>query len=96
MGCICNRAAFVHALKDEFTRRAGGADPEALEALAAGDIYPDNTVLMRLITGYRSWKDAAEEGTDLPPSYSDVVRKWFPGGGSVELPLAYAYRLDSY
>ncbi len=96
MGLICNRRHLLVSLAGELERRAGRAEPDALEALIAGEMYPENRMLLQLITGFFSFKDAEQMGHALPSGYEPVVKKWFPGGGTPELPLPYTHRLDRY
>ena len=95
-GLICNRAHLIQSLADELARRAGRPEPGALEALAAGEIYPDDRILLQLLTGFISWHDAELIGHPIPTGQEDTIRKWFPGGGTPELPLPYTHRLDRY
>ncbi len=96
MGKILNRPDFVEALRPELDRRVGDSAPDALAALACGEICPDDAMLLPLITGYHSWRDAEDQGYALPPKYAEILRRWFPGGGTVELPTSWCSRLDWY
>jgi GNAT superfamily N-acetyltransferase len=96
MGRILRRDSFVHRIAPELERRAGEFHREALEALARGEIYADNGVLLQLVTGFRSWRDVADLGHRLPARYEGFVRRWFAGFGGPEWPMPYAYRLDWY
>lgn len=94
MGLICNRYDLVDVLAEELSRRAGKVDEAALERLAAGDFYPD-AVLLPLLTGYLSWKDAAAMGYALPNHDIELVKHWFTGN-SVVLPIPYMHHADHY
>ena len=96
MGLICNRRKLVASLADEFERRAQHPEPDALEALIAGRMYADDRILLQLLTGFVSWREAEQLGHPLPPRYESIARKWFPGGGAPELPLPYTHQLDRY
>jgi hypothetical protein len=95
MGTILNRGSLVQALAPELHRRAGRGDDAALHALAAGELVPDDTILLPLLTGSRSWRDAAESGYTFPAEHSDICRAWFPGW-SEDLPVPYTHESDRY
>jgi len=95
MGLIVNRRQFLEALRPELLRRAGVDHAAAFAALAEGRIYPDSTTLLPLITGFHSWRDAADTGHALPTGFEDACRAWFPGPGDT-LPVAYAHLCDRY
>ena len=87
MGLICNRSSFVDALTDEFTRRAGMHDEAAIKLLAEGHVYPDK-ILMPLMTGFQSWRDASRGGWPLPTGHEELMKRWFPGSGpDMETPI---------
>jgi hypothetical protein len=94
MGVICRRRALVERLRPELERRAGCDQPEAVEALAGGGLYPDG-MLLRLLLGSHSWRDALDLGHPLPEGRADLARAWFPGSGPV-LPLPYTHPADRY
>ncbi len=95
MGRINRRGPLVERLRPELARRAGRDDAEAVEALAAGRLYPDDRVLLPLLLGSRSWRDAADLGHDPPEKLEDLARAWFPGFGP-ELPVPYLHSADRY
>jgi hypothetical protein len=95
MGLIVNRRPFLEALRPELARRAGADHAEAFAALADGRIYQDSSTLLPLVTGFHSWRDAADTGRALPAGYEDACRAWFAGAGDV-VPVAYAHVCDRY
>ncbi len=96
MGLICNREPFVLSLQDELKRRAGISNAQALADLAEGKICPDNGLLLQLITGYQSLQEAQEMGLAVPEEYLETMKRWFPGGGTPDLPYPCLYPLDHY
>ena len=99
MAAILNRRSLVEKLRPELTRRglAGRVEvpSSALDALAAGELCPDDGVLLRLLLGYWSSMDAEVAGLEIPAGRRDTFAAWFPGAGAT-LPLPYAHRLDQY
>ena len=98
MGLITNRASLVATLAGELRRRAGGttSSAKALEKLASASLLPDNPTLLKLLVGFWSWNDAEFEGAAAPDAYTDMLRGWFPGGGTSRLEEPIAYGLDGY
>ena len=99
MAAILNRESLVGKLEPELGRRAhaGRVKPpvSALHALAAGELCPDDGVLLRLLLGYWSWVDAEAAGLEVPAEWRDTFAAWFPGVCTA-LPSPYAHRLDHY
>jgi hypothetical protein len=56
---------------------------------------PDNGMLLQLLTGFRSWRDAADVGFAFPREYEAACRAWFPGW-SESLPTAFTHHSDRY
>ena len=95
MGRINRRASLVERLRPELARRAGRDDAKAVEALAAGRLYPDDRVLLPLLLGSHSWRDAADLGNPPPEKLEELARAWFTGHGP-ELSVPYTHRADRY
>lgn len=96
MGRILRRRSFVRRIAPELERRAGEPGGATLEALASGEIYADNTVLLQLVTGFRSWRDVADLGHHVAARHEALARLWFSGFGGPRWPAPCAYRLDWY
>jgi hypothetical protein len=96
MGKVLDRRRLVEALGDELRRRAPETAPHDLAALAAGEIYPDDALLLPLLTGYLTWRDADAAGASRPEGPEELAARWFPGGGGIGLPLPFMHRLDYY
>jgi hypothetical protein len=100
MGVILNRQALVEQLAPELERRAAvlgrPKGEQRIDALASGEICPDDGVLVRLLLGHWSWADAEAAGYDLGNAPEALVRTWFCGGGTQALPQPYAHPLDHY
>lgn len=95
MGLILNRAGLVRALTRELERRAASAHPELIGRLATGTLLPDNKLLLRLLLGYYSWRDAADMGALASSRGGDVLHAWFPGQ-SDRLPVGFTHSIDRY
>ncbi len=95
MGLIVRRRSLVERLRPELSRRAGRDAAEAVEALASGDLYADDGVLLRLLLGSHSWRDAEDLGHPVPEKHGQIARAWFPGTGP-ELPVPYTHSSDRY
>lgn len=101
MGAILDRQQLLLMLEPELQRRLPVQELHSVHtasfaALCRGEIFPDNRDLLRLLVGYWSSATARSDGTIIPTAYEQIVDAWFPGGGSVLLPLPYAHRLDHY
>lgn len=96
MGKILDREALIRMLGEELDRRAGTSAIEARRALAAGEFFQDDALLLPLLLGHRSWLDARDEGELAPETHRDVVRRWFPEVPCETLPTPYIHHLDRY
>lgn len=101
MGAILDRQQLLVLLEPELKRRLPTQELQrahmaSFAALCRGEIIPDNRDLLRLLVGYWSSATAQFYGTIIPAADEQIIDGWFPGGGSVLLPLPYAHRLDHY
>ncbi len=95
MGKILNRARLVRALEPELSRR-GGVDTSLLtEELADARICPNDGLMLQLLTGAYSWRDAEDEGIRVPERYVELFRTCFPGACD-RLPVAHTHAGDRY
>jgi hypothetical protein len=100
MARILHMKPLLRALEPELRRRCQGLEPESLHeaafaALSAGTLGVDASTLLSLLVGHWSFADARTRGLS-PSTFSEVLERWFPGGGSHRLPTAHAHRLDRY
>jgi len=110
MASILNRRRLVTALEPELVRRADasysrlGIAPAAgvdavrrgvVRRLAAGELVADDGDLVRLLLGYRSWEEVGHR-IDASPDDRPVLRGFFPGDGTTDLPTGYAHQFDRY
>ena len=107
MGTLLDRPGVVNALSDELVRRTVGFRDEeappnlrtldrALRTLADGESVPDDSALLRLLVGSRSWHESIALGECTATNHDRILRLMFPGGGTAALPFPYAHRIDRY
>ncbi len=100
MGAILHRAQLLNLLKEELERRASygklSLDDTVFEELCDSSLIPDDGHLMRLLTGYWSWREAEIWGAVAAEDRRKLFGSIFPGGPSPALPMPYAHSLDRY
>lgn len=97
MGRILDRFALVEELIPELSRRSGSPLSDATaDALARGAIYPDGGILLSLLTGHYSWRDAEDLGQALPAGREEWFRRAFGLSGTPDLPSPCIHRLDHF
>jgi hypothetical protein len=72
------------------------AHERAFPTLQRGEIIADDPVLLRLLLGDWSMKEALAVGINVPSHLAGLCAAWFPGGGSQMLPIPFAHKLDQY
>jgi len=82
-GAYCQPPGVPGSAPAELMRRAGVDHEDAFAALVDGRIYADSSTLLPLVTGFHSWRDAADTGHALPSGLENACRAWFPGAGDV-------------